>query len=185
MSYIYTTRSSIKPVSTMKKFLTVALVVGLFVIGGLNEAQAQVQIEVGPRLGFDLVGSVEEFFIGVDGRVDLAALPVALNGTVDIYLVGDNFDFWHLGIHALYEFGVATVAFDPYVGGGIGISRWSRDDDFFGNFPGDGDSDVGLNLIGGATFGFGNLKPFAQAQITFGDVDLFTIGGGLLFSIGN
>ena len=185
MSYIYTTRSSIKPVSNMKKLLTVVLVFGVYFVGGLNEAKAQVQIELGPRLGFDLVGSIEEFFIGVDGRVDLAALPVALNGTVDIYLVGDNFDFWQLSFNALYEFGIANVAFDPYVGGGIGISGWSRDDDFFGNFPSNGDSDVGLNLIGGATFGFGSLKPFAQAQITFGDVDLLTIGGGLLFSIGN
>ncbi len=167
----------------MKKLLTFVLVFGVCVVGGLHEAQAQV--EIGPRLGFDLIGDVEEFFVGADARLDLAALPVILNGAFDIYLVGENLDFWQLSFNAFYEFGLANVAFSPYVGGGIGISRTSRDFDLgdFGN--GASDTDVGLNLIGGATFGFGSLKPFAQAQITFGDVDLLTIGGGLLFSIGD
>ncbi len=154
----------------MKKLLTVALVFGICGVVGLYEAQAQ--IEIGPRIGFDLSGDVEEFFIGVDGRLKLLVFPVILNGTFDLYLVEENRDFSQLSFNVLYEFGMANVAFSPYVGGGIGISNTSNN------------TDVGLNLIGGATFGFGNLKPFAQAQITFGDVDLFTIGGGLLFSIG-
>ena len=166
----------------MKKLLSFVLVFGVCVVGGVDEARAQ--IEIGPRLGFDLIGDVEEFFVGVDGRLDLAALPVVLNGAFDIYLVEENFDFWQLSFNALYEFGVANVAFSPYVGGGIGISRTSLDFNL-GDFGNDAsDTDIGLNLIGGATFGFGSLKPFAQAQITFGDVDLLTIGGGLLFSIG-
>ncbi len=167
----------------MKKLLTFVLMFGVYVVGGLHEAQAQV--EIGPRLGFDLIGDVEEFFIGADARLDLAALPVVLNGAFDIYLVEENLDFWQLSFNAFYEFGLANVAFSPYVGGGIGISRTSLDFDL-GDFGNDAsDTDIGLNLIGGATFGFGSLKPFAQAQITFGDVDLLTIGGGLLFSIGD
>lgn len=181
MSYIYTTRSSIKPVCLMKKRLTFVLMLGVCLVGGFQEAQAQ--IEVGPRLGFDLAGDVEEFFVGADARVGLAAAPVVLNGAFDYYFVEENFDFWQLSFNALYEFGIANAAFDPYAGLGIGISKWSRDNDFR-DFPNNGDSDVGLNVIGGATFGLGNLKPFVQAQITFGDVDLFTVGGGLLFSIG-
>ena len=166
----------------MKFFLTFVLVFGVCLVGGLHEARAQ--IEIGPRLGFDLTGDVEEFFIGVDARLDLPALPVVLNGAFDIYLVDENFDFWQLSFNALYEFGIANVAFSPYVGLGLGLSRTSLDLDL-GDFGIDAsDTDIGLNLIGGATFGFGSLKPFAQAQITFGDVDLLTIGGGLLFSIG-
>ena len=185
MSYIYMTRSSIKPVSTMKKCTPFVLLFGLCMVLGVSEARAQAQIEIGPRLGFDLVGDVEEFFVGGDGRVDLAGLPVMLNGTFDFYFVDENLDFWQLSLIALYEFGIANVAFSPYAGAGIGISRASLDLGLgdFGNAEAS-DTDVGLNVIGGATFGLGNLKPFAQAQITFGDVDLFTIGGGLLFSIG-
>ena len=185
MSYIYTTRSSIKPVSIMKKRLTFVVVFALGLLVGLHEVQAQAQIEIGPRLGFDLAGDVEEFFIGADGRVGLTTLPLVLNGAFDFYFVEENLDFWQLSFNALYEFGIANAAFDPYVGGGIGISRASLD--LGGGLFGDdaSDTDVGLNFIGGATFGFGSLKPFAQAQITFGDVDLLTIGGGLLFSIGN
>ncbi len=154
----------------MKKLLTIALVFGLCGVVGLHEAQAQ--IEIGPRLGFDLSGDVEEFFIGFDGRLNLVALPLVLNGAFDLYLAEENRDFSQLSSNALYEFGMANVAFSPYVGGGIGIANTSNN------------TDIGLNLIGGATFGFGNLKPFAQAQITFGDIDLFPLGGGLLFSIG-
>jgi hypothetical protein len=61
----------------------------LFVVLGLHTAQAQTSIELGPRVGFDLAGDVEELFLGVDGRIGVASLPVLLNGTFDYYLV-DN-----------------------------------------------------------------------------------------------
>ena len=132
--------------SSMKKLLFSSIL--LLMLGLLTtEQQAQAQrVDLAPTLGFgfNVFNQVGE----------------------------ENRDFSQLSFNALYEFGMANVAFSPYVGGGIGISNTSNN------------TDVGLNLIGGATFGFGNLKPFAQAQITFGDIDLFTIGGGLLFSIG-
>ena len=163
----------------MKKLVTFVLVFGVCVLAGLHEARAQAQVEIGPRLGFDLTGHVEDFFIGADARFGFSNLPVLVNGALDIYLEED-FDFFQLSVNALYEFGVYNVAFTPYAGAGIGISRKSFESEFR-----DDRTDAGLNLIGGVTFGFGNLRPFAQAQITVGDFGLFTIGGGLLFSIGN
>ena len=174
----------IKPVDLMKKLTAFVLLFGVFVGFGLEQAQAQTQIEIGPRAGFDLAGNVEEFFIGFDSRFALSNFPVLLNGTFDYYFV-DGFDLWQLSFNALYEFGVDNQSFSPYAGAGIGISRVSSDLDqgVLGGID-DSTNDLGLNLIGGATFGVGNLKPFAQAQITFGDVELFALTGGLLFSIG-
>ncbi|MFQ5570629.1 MAG: outer membrane beta-barrel protein [Rhodothermales bacterium] len=164
----------------MNKMSVLVLLMGVFAVAGMQDARAQTQIDFGPRIGFDIGGDLEEFFIGADGRVGVASLPVLFNGTFDFYFV-DNVDIFQFSINALYEFGISNEAFTPYVGGGIGISRISTDDDF-GIFD-RSTTDTGLNLIGGATFGFGNLKPFAQAQITFGDLDLFTVGGGLLFNL--
>ena len=164
----------------MKTCTTLAV---LFVVIGISTARAQTSFEIGPRVGFDLAGDVEELFLGADARIGVASLPVLLNGTFDYYLV-DNYDLWQLSLNALYEFGVDNQAFTPYAGGGLGITRYSFDIDSEFVDLDTSSTDVGLNIIGGAIFELGNLKPFAQAQITFGDFDLFSIAGGLLFSIG-
>ena len=183
MSYIYAD-PFIKPVCTMKKLTAFVLLFGMFVGFGMQQAQAQTQIEIGPRLGFDIAGDVEEFFIGFDSRFGLASFPVILNGAFDYYFV-DNVDFWQLSANALYEFGIDNQAFTPYAGAGLSITRVSADvgDALFGADA--SSTDLGLNAIGGAVFGVGKLKPFVQAQITFGDVDLFTIAGGILFTVGS
>lgn len=167
----------------MKRLTALALLFGLFVGFGLQQARAQTKIELGPRIGFDLAGDVEEFFVGADSRFTFPSFPVILNGTFDYYFV-DNFDFWQFSANALYEFGVDNQAFTPYAGAGLSVTRISVDiqGELFGFDA--SSTDVGFNIIGGASFGAGNLKPFAQAQITIGDVDLFALAGGLLFTIG-
>jgi hypothetical protein len=161
----------------MKKRLTFVLMLGVCLAGGSQKAQAQV--EVGPRVGFDIVGDVEELFLGADARIHLPAMPLQINGAFDFYFTDEKYDeFVQFSINALYEFGVANAAFTPYAGGGLGISSSEP------KGSNKQQTDVGLNVIGGAVFSAGTLRPFAQAQITFGDPDLFTIGGGLLFSIG-
>lgn len=142
-----------------------------------SSAFGQARLEIGPRVGFDIAGDIEELFIGIDARAEVAALPIQLNGAFDFYLTEENVDFFQLSLNALYTFGVDNQMFTPYSGIGIAISRAQ-----VGDFD---DTDVGFNLIGGARFGFGTLRPFAQAQITFGDVDVVTVAGGILFRIGS
>jgi hypothetical protein len=45
-------------------------------------------------------------------------------------------------------------------------------------------SRVGLNLIGGVTLATPWLTPFVQAMVSLGEIDLVTIGGGLLIDLG-
>jgi hypothetical protein len=153
------------------------------VTAGAPRAHAQIRLDVAPRLGFDLVGDVEEFFLGLDARIGVDTLPVILNPSLDYYFTESPLNVSQFSLNALYP--LRYPGLRPYVGGGIGITRLSLDRDGrgFGGFD-KSDTDVGLNLIGGVVFRTGNLRPFAQAQITFGDVDLFTVAGGLLFRLG-
>ncbi len=146
-------------------------------------AEAQARIDIAPRLGFDLVGDVEEFFLGVDARIGLVAVPVILNPAFDYYFTEGNRNVYQFSANVLYP--IRYPGMRPYLGGGIGISRISieRDGRQFGPFE-SSDTDVGLNFIGGVVFRTGNLRPFVQGQITFGDLDLFTVAGGLLFRLG-
>ncbi|QXD14894.1 hypothetical protein GQ464_015970 [Rhodocaloribacter litoris] len=150
----------------------------------VSNSLAQARIELGPRLGIDVGGDIEELFIGADARISVVTLPVLLNPVFDFYFTDDPLTFWQLGLNVLYPLNAPTI--DLYVGGGLGINRTSVDADF-GDFRNSSASDtsVGVNLIGGTTFNAGALKPFAQAQISLGDVDLFTLAVGLLFSLGN
>lgn len=150
-----------------------------------QQAAAQTSVEVGPRIGLDF-GDIEEFFIGAEGRIISDALPVIVSPAFDYYFDGvENFSIFTFDLNALYEFGVDNQAFTPYAGGGLGFIRSSVDAvdvPGFGSFGGGSSTEVGLNLVGGARFETGSLKPFVQAKITVSDATLFGVMGGLLFS---
>ena len=162
-----------------KRTTTTTLLVLLFLAFGIQTATAQIGIRVGPRVGYE-IDDLNDLFVGADVRLDVATLPVIINPAFDYYLT-DGFDLFQLSANALYTFGINNAVFTPYAGAGVGITRVSVDSEF-----GDAsNTDVGLNIIGGAEFGFGGLRPFVQAQLTLdGESDLTTIAGGLLFSLG-
>ena len=143
-------------------------------------------IDIGPRLGADVLGDVEEVFFGLDVRLGIPSLPVAVNPTFDYYLTDSGFDFYQLSVNALLNInapGMPTIS--PYVGAGLGIARTSVDVDLgsFGSISGD-DTDIGINLIGGGSIDAGSFHPFAQVQITLlGDVNLISATVGALFRI--
>ncbi|ACY49567.1 outer membrane protein [Rhodothermus marinus] len=156
-----------------------------FVTVAKAQVPSPVTFELGPRVGYDIGGDVEEAFVGVDARLGVMALPIDFQATFDYYFMEENVTFWQLGLNALLGFGPGIV-FTPYVGAGLGIARTSVSADLgdFGEFSAS-DTDTGINLIGGARFGVGPIRPFVQAQVTvLGDVDLVTIAGGLLFKFG-
>lgn len=154
----------------------------LFLLSAAAQAQvpSPVTFELGPRVGHDIGGDVEETFLGVDARLGIMALPIDFQATFDYYFMEENMTFWQLSLNALLSFGPGIV-FTPYVGAGLGIARTSIDMGILSA----SDTDTGVNLIGGARFGMGPLRPFVQAQVTMlGDVELVTIAGGLLFKFG-
>ena len=166
----------------MRITTTIASLLLLFALVLAPATRAQTIIDVGPRVGIDVGGDIEEVFLGVDARAT-TSLPVVLNGVFDYYLTDDNVTFWQFSANALYPFPLDDSNILPYAGAGVGISRFSVDIDTpFGSFD-PSSSDVGLNLIGGASFQAGSLQPFAQVQLSISDASLFTLGGGLLFTV--
>ena len=148
-------------------------------------AQAQTQLEIGPRLGYEL-DELEALSVGADVRASTVALPFQINGTFDFYFpdeddFGGDISLFQLTLNGLFEFNVNNQVFTPYFGPGLSLTRISAEAGPFEN----SESELGLNLVGGAEFGFGNLRPFAQAQFTVGgDIEPLLIVGGLLFRLG-
>lgn len=160
------------------KRLAIAATVLFLAFSVPTEARGQTNVMVGPRIGLD-AGDIEEPFIGADVRIGLPASPITINPTFDYYFTDDPLTYWALSANALYRFGVDNQVFTPYSGAGLGIYRSSVDGS-------GGSSDLGVNVLFGAEFSLGSLRPFLEAQYSpvFSDgntTSLFNVKGGLLF----
>lgn len=179
----------------MNKRLSLSALVALLFLALAPQAKAQAEIELGPRVGLE-ANDIESLVLGGDLRVSTVALPFQISGAFDYYFPDDN-DFagedpnvFRFTVNGLYELGVTNQVFTPYIGAGVSILRISRDVPDDSNID-DSDSDVGLNIIGGAKFevanyGFGAVRPFVQAEFVplGGDIQPFQITGGILFRLG-
>lgn len=174
----------------MKKLTILSLIAAFAFLLAPQQATAQTEIEVGPRIGIDVGDASDiggDFFIGAEGRITPENFPVAINPSLDYYFVDvDGYSLFAFDINALYEFGIDNEAFTPYAGGGLGFIRSSYETDLgFGAGTVSGsNTEIGLNLIGGAEFEMEGFKPFVQAKINVGgDFTLFNLMGGVLFSL--
>ncbi|MBT8399541.1 MAG: hypothetical protein KJO98_03615 [Rhodothermia bacterium] len=142
--------------------------------------QGRPTVDLGVRLGTDLGGDIEDEFLGVDARIGIPSLPVVINPAFDFYFTPDPVDFFQFSVNALLALNTAALpTIAPYVGAGLGISRFSADvDTGFGDFSAS-DTDIGINLIGGGAITVGSVKPFAQVQLTIGNPDLVTLAIGV------
>lgn len=108
------------------------------------------------------------FFFPDDGRYD----------EVDV-------DYWEANADALLRFPLPDQSFTPWVIGGINIAHGSVGLDL-GDL-GDNrrsDTEIGLNLGGGITFGDGPMAPFLGAKFELGGGEGAVIFGGLSFTVG-
>ncbi|NBC87431.1 MAG: outer membrane beta-barrel protein [Bacteroidetes bacterium] len=166
----------------MKKFSFATLFVALLFLA-VPTQDAHAQVKIGPRAVLsvgDISDAGGDFGIGADVRFLAGDLPVTFNGAFDYYFVdnelNDDLSIFTIDFNALYMFGVDNQAFTPYAGGGLGVTRASANDV--------SNSEVNLNIIGGAEFPLEQFTPFVQAQFGVGgDVDRFNIAGGLLFNL--
>lgn len=153
-----------------------------------STVQGQIGTEVGVRGGLE-VANIQKLFVGAEARLSTPRLPIQINPAFDIYLIEDGVNangalvstlLFQIGMNALYPFNLGNAAFSPYVGGGPSLAFISVSGVAIEDMSA---SDIGLNLIGGSTFVVGDLKPFAQVQVTVGGSEFVTLGGGFLFSI--
>lgn len=173
----------------------------LLVSAGAPDAQAQLRL--GAHTGYNLDApnddGVEEgaFLVGGQARFQVARLPVVLNPSATYHLTGlDNTSLWQFDANVLYPFGTQNAVFTPYAGLGLAVSRISTEADvpLVGEIETD-QTDYGLNVLGGITFGNGLVQPFAQAKITLGnhaaypnedaaEGSAYALTGGFLFRLG-
>ena len=184
--------------SLLRGILSSLLIAAFLAVASPLAAWAQMESEssfkVGPRATVALNDISEfggDFAIGGDVRYDLSGnvdAPIHLSGALDFYFVedqtvgtlpdqsgGSDASAFTVDLNGLYVF-QTEGAFSPYAGAGLGIVRTS--------VSSLSDTDVGLNLAGGAEYEAGLIRPFAQAQFSLGgDFTRFGITGGVLFSL--
>ena len=155
------------------------------------EALAQAQFKIGPRVTYD-IDRFDAFAVGGDVRLSSVALPVDLKGSFDYFFNVDSgsssipdVKVWQADVNAIYSFFFDNQLFTPYAGAGVGITRVNNEVDGDVIDIDESTTKAGLNVLGGAVFGFGGLRPFVEARVTFGDFDSAALTGGLLFSLGN
>jgi hypothetical protein len=159
----------------MTKRTTLSALFALALLAAVPQAQAQTDLSIGPRVGYET--DSENFFIGGDARIGVETFPVRINPTFDYFFVDGNITLFQITGNALYEFGIDNTTFTPYAGAGLSYLRSS-----IGNVS---NSDVGLNLLGGAEFtNVGGFVPFVQGEfVVGGNASPFKITGGLLFDV--
>jgi len=158
----------------------------LFLVGATapDFARGQIDASAGPRLGIPIGDLADDLgadvFLGGEARLRSPALPVVLKPSLDLYFSDDDeVTIFTIDLDAVYEFGDANQVFTPYAGGGLGITDVSidtgpRDDD---------ETDIGINLTGGARFLTEPVQPFVELDATIaGDFDRLAVTGGILFS---
>lgn len=176
----------------MRKLVSFTLLLAFAFLLTPRQADAQAEVEetifkLGPRATVDANDISDafggSFALGGDVRLQTPALPVQGNGSFDFYFADDPYTIWTVDLNAVYPFAIEDQAFMPYAGAGLGITRWSGAEVGIPEIE-LSDTDIGLNLVGGAELAMGNgISPFAQAQVTVaGDADRLGITGGVLLS---
>ncbi len=168
---------------TILAFVAVAALVA-------SPSDASSQFLVGPYIAFH-----DEADLGVGAFVNVPVPSIhenlAFSGDFGFFFPDDggfdgvDVDYWELNANALYRFPMEDLSFTPWAMAGLNIANGSVDVDL-GEF-GDGsagDTEIGVNLGGGVTFGSGAMKPFAGAKIELGGGEGAVVFGGLSFEIG-
>ncbi len=153
-------------------------------------AQARSQFQIGPYLAYH-----DDADLGIGGFVGIPLPEVDENLSVvadfGFFFPDDNgsddvdVDYWELNGDALYLFPLENTSFTPWALAGINIAHGSvvRGGGGFGDRSSD-DTEIGLNLGGGITFGSGPMTPFAGVKFELSGGEGAVIFGGLAFTVG-
>lgn len=158
----------------MKKSLSIASVVlGLILMANTN-VMAQ-DFSVGGGLAY---GSEVEA-IGIQGGATYN-FTEEIRGTADVIIFfPDNYDWWELNVNGNYLF-YSEEGINVYALAGLNYATVSVDLGQFGNAS---DSELGLNLGGGAEFGVDFANVYVELKYVLGNADQLGLSGGLRFPI--
>lgn len=148
-----------------------------------RQAPAPQPVSFGVQASF---GTDTDFGIGARVVFGLRSLfpttPLDAHVAFDYFFpdapAGTDVTYWEINGNVAYRIPNVRGSLAPYVGGGLSIAHASVDV----GVGSASDTDVGLNLLGGTTFGTrSKVKPFAEARVTLGGGDQLVITGGVRF----
>lgn len=172
-----------RPITVPRLWPSLALVT-LAVAVGPTLAEADAGVQVGARSGVELLDE-SALYLGADLRLSFELSPLTVSLTFDHFFVADGETLFQVGANALYDLPIPSSFLYPYAGAGMGVTRFAFPEG--SDVEDDNGMRIGLNLIGGVRFEHAGLpvaRPFVQVTGTLGPIDLFTIGGGVLFELG-
>jgi hypothetical protein len=141
--------------------------------------QANAQLALTTHGGYDI--DVKELIIGAGVEFSIAGLPLTFAPGFDYYPGLAGASFFIMDFDAHYPF--AAKGLTPYIGGGMYVSRVSVDIPAFGSIS---DTNVGLNLKGGASFGTSSkVRPFTEARLRMGNSSTLILKAGLSIKLGS
>ena len=147
-------------------------------LAGSAHAQAVREPSAGPYPHFGLQGSVgENVNLGVGVRYEnrmtgmFPAMPnLRFAASFDYFFPDSPARYWEINTNVFDLLTVHNARVVPYVGGGLNIAHSNG---------GGGNSDVGLNVLGGLRLP-GRYRPYLEARIELGGGDRFVATLGWL-----
>jgi opacity protein-like surface antigen len=156
----------------MKRTIKLALLLFGLIFAYNTSAQAQ-DIKAGGGLAYG--SEVEAIGIQVSGVYDITE---EVSGAADfIIFFPDNYDWWELNLNAHYGF-YAEDNVRVYGLAGLNYATVEVD---LGQFGSSSNSELGLNLGGGAEFGLDFANLYTELKYVLGDADQLAISAGLRF----
>ena len=163
-----------------------AVPIGVATLAAARLASADVGVEAGVRAGAD-VYEHDAAFVGADVRLSFTLSPLVIALSFDHFFVETGHTLQQIGVTALYELPAAAFV-RPYGGIGVGVTRFGMPEGGIGMGMVDASgARAGVNFVGGARFDHESLwrmKPFVQATLGVGPIDMVTVCGGVLFDFG-
>ena len=177
----------LKPKPMKKYYVLTALIAVVFMAGTPQYLIAQSTkgaMRVGGQLGYGT--QIES--LGIGGRFDYAITDQILLAPDLMYFFGkseDGFDWswFDVNLNGNYVFSISNPDIIPYALAGINIAFLSYSYDIPGDYGDGGDTEIGLNLGGGADFKVGNLFVFGELRFATTSDDQLVIAGGVKFPI--
>lgn len=159
----------------MKKILIIpGIILGITFLINTN-ALAQNDFSVGGGLAY---GSEVEA-IGIQAGATYAITEEISAAADFIIFFPDNYDWWELNVNGHYNF-FSEDNVSVYGLAGLNYATLSVD---LGQFGDASDSELGLNLGGGAEFGLDFAKLYTELKYVIGNADQLGISAGLRFDI--
>lgn len=140
------------------------------------------------QLDFGAQGSWgENSDFGVGGRL-VVGLPISpgleLTGAFDYFFPEEEgVDYWELNANLAYKIPNPSPL-SPYLGVGVNVAHLAVERTLGNEVFDESDSEVGLNVLGGARLNIGSIMPFAEARYELGGGEQFVASVGLLFNVG-